>query len=936
MKDEIHMFEIQELLDPRSSLNQAAAGRDVEGALQDALRQQLRCFAGMDPGTVSASIRHVYQPSDGVAHPQARLRIFLCARAQKRVAKAVSTLVRRGPLARLLRLKAVSDDVVPWDQMAASCHVSRRDALVKPAVRPEYNDRLPENYYVCGPLEPNDSNNGMLLDTLLGGIEEPVVFDICVESTQVDDLRTEYSRYLSRLHEVSQLWGRDDRRTREVDLLGESDGTLFHQEQIPVERRPDTLASSLARTAQRFRDDTLTQPHLQYHIAVLASDTAIANLLGSAIAECAFDNGSYQLFTHASAPAVDSIKEALRRCETIDPHVHPGLCRNTASGPYRKLDRLIHCATVDELSSAFSVPVPSHRSPLCMRMDTDPPIVPPDDLITVGYDIMGPQGCVPDCALRVARGIPRDVLAKHVCVFGVPGAGKTTHNLNLCMSLSRDEDVRFLVIECRKTEYRSLKRLAGLSDPVLSSLGSRLEVYTPGAEHISPFRLNPLEVWPGTPVSLHQDLVLNCFYAAMPLGGPLPGLLGEALEEVHHEFADAGRPPILADLVRELERVLRRKGYAASTSSDIAAAADVRIKSLTRGSVGTVFQCATNTPDLERLLHTNAIIELDHLGRDQACLFVLTLLTGIRQVVKALPSPHGRLRYVIIIEEAHTVVGASTDPRPSEENADPRAYAADYISQMLAELRALGVGIVISDQLPSAVAPQVIKNAGTAVVFREVADEDRELIGGTMLLSPTEREELARLRPGEAFFFTEGYFRPRKIRTPNAHQSLDLRPLRDDELKAMIASEPWYRDVSRRRAETELAQLHDHLDTYDAERIAVAGQTARLAARLAHCATMRDAGGRSNALRDAMSRADVLRERLEELHRQMMRGPRRRLVPDGSDRRILAGTGLDDVLRTLKRRADDVCDRDTQECLQLLGRLKARAREMARQIGELP
>ncbi len=66
-----------------------------------------------------------------------------------------------------------------------------------------------------------------------------------------------------------------------------------------------------------------------------------------------------------------------------------------------------------------------------------------------------------------------------------------------------------------------------------------------------------------------------------------------------------------------------------------------------------------------------------------------------------------------MIEEAHNIVGRSTDTATAENHADPKAYATELICRMLAELRALGVGLILIDQLPSQVAPQVIKNTGT-------------------------------------------------------------------------------------------------------------------------------------------------------------------------------------------------------------------------------
>ena len=90
---------------------------------------------------------------------------------------------------------------------------------------------------------------------------------------------------------------------------------------------------------------------------------------------------------------------------------------------------------------------------------------------------------------------------------------------------------------------------------------------------------------------------------------------------------------------------------------------------------------------------------------------------------------------------------------------------------MLAELRALGVGVIISDQTPSAIAPEIIKLTGSKLTFRLVDNEDREAIGAAMLFGQDEMDNIARLHPGEAYLFTKGYYAPRLINTINLHDA---------------------------------------------------------------------------------------------------------------------------------------------------------------------
>lgn len=79
---------------------------------------------------------------------------------------------------------------------------------------------------------------------------------------------------------------------------------------------------------------------------------------------------------------------------------------------------------------------------------------------------------------------------------------------------------------------------------------------------------------------------------------------------------------------------------------------------------------------------------------------------------------------------------------------------------MLAEVRALREGIIIADQLPTAMAPEVIKNTNIKLVHRLTSADDRELVGSTMSASPLQIENMATYTSGQALFTYEKLIRP--------------------------------------------------------------------------------------------------------------------------------------------------------------------------------
>ena len=514
------------------------------------------------------------------------------------------------------------------------------------------------------------------------------------------------------------------------------------------------------------------------------------------------------------------------------------------------------------------------------------------------------------------RGIPIDSMVKHLSVFGQSGSGKTTTVYHL-LAQAHHRTVPFIVFETGKAQYRRLKCLKDHADAALRQFARDLRIYTLGSQ-LSPLYHNPLALRGGVMCESHMDNILACFKAALPLSGPLPALLGESLEEVYQEHPDRAEPPRLAELVAAMKRILAAKGYSRDVDSDIRAALEVRLGVLTRRGIGRVFQCRQDVPTLEELVTGSSVIELASFPPEQACLLTLFFLIAIHEYVLTTPAA-APLRLILVIEEAHNIVGCRREATTSEENADPQAHAAELVCRMLAELRALGVALIIVDQLPSAVAPEVVKNTVSKLVFREVDQEDRELLGGAMLFGPLELEEIARLRPGEAYFITEGYFGPRRIRTPNllADWQLPLAPI-GDALAPYLIEDTWFRRAAENRVAAEAQQLQEEMDLFEMQRIGMIREAkAMVQLRLAILGNGQEVAAR---LAPLARRILGLRHRL---HAAWMHFQRDAYRPFQSE--LPAGLVLAEDTRRqrteLAQRFDRIIQPGTQAMLNLLDRL---------------
>ena len=187
------------------------------------------------------------------------------------------------------------------------------------------------------------------------------------------------------------------------------------------------------------------------------------------------------------------------------------------------------------------------------------------------------------------------------------------------------------------------------------------------------------------------------------------------------------------------------------------------------------------------------------------------------------------MRYAIIIEEAHNIFGSSTKSAASEEMADPKSQLSDFLYQMMVELRALGVAIILSDQHPSALDSGALKTPASKLAFLQVHNEDREQLGSSMLFDGIQMQDIARLEPGQAFFFTQGYHYPLKIRTINLHEKLDISTIPDDtQLRKIISGQKWFKESKIRKISGELDQFKDYMDSFEEKRSATTAQIKKL------------------------------------------------------------------------------------------------------------
>lgn len=859
-------YTITELPDPAFAQYQLIADGDVQGSIWQGWESLARIIASFPPDEISVTLRYVFSPSPADCHVQSRLGLFLTASSENPdLIESFGRLIEQGPLSRFYRFSKHDEPAAAGVDLDCTCRIIRKVVNLPPLHGPEFNDRIPESYYQIQLMEPMEDNDLLALDRVLDRIKEPVVVELTLQPTDVSLELSAHTAYLAHLQSINRSWEQDD---FDYDYPSENlreDGQDFsfrnETQRLKPFRFNDPLADDVLRNQQRFHEN-LIKPHFLFNLEIRSTTQATARLIASVFAESAFDDGSYRIS--------DGPKEEKNLSEEADNHAG--------------FKRLPHLVTTDEISGAFRLPLASYGSPLCIRKNTDPPRQEAEEKVVIGNDqeLAGADwSSIGKAGVEIALALIAFV--KHLFISGMSGFGKTTLGVRLLLQLYF-YNVPFIIFEPVKTEFRLIKTLQKSKDPEARALARRLLIYTPGNDSISPMRHNFLQSCLGIGLFEHTGSVMECLQGAMPSLPMLPAILNEAIIRVYEGRDMITNPPTIAEFLAEAKKVLREKGYSHETSSDILAALAVRLGALTRGSVGLIFQNRFSNPTTAELIQNPTLIELDYLSKGHSSLLTLLLLMSIRENLITTPWSGGKPRLAIVIEEAHNLVGRTGPAKVSEEAADPEAFAAEAICKLLVEFRALGVSVIILDQHPSRVAPEVVKATTTHIAFRQTYESDREEIGRAMLFGPLELEEIARLKTGEAYYYTEALHGPRRIKTEDIHSKMDLdKPVLREEIIPFIDSDDWFIEGARDRAITELIQLKEAMDAYDDKRLY---SIARLQKLLEINARIQSGDGDDVGV--LLAQAARLEAEMETDHQSFLREHYRRYMTDANQ------AGIDD------------------------------------------
>ena len=381
--------------------------------------------------------------------------------------------------------------------------------------------------------------------------------------------------------------------------------------------------------------------------------------------------------------------------------------------------------------------------------------------------------------------LEKSALNKHIFITGVTGTGKTT----TCQKLLLESKLPFLVIEPAKTEYRILMNNPKTEDILIFTLGN---------DKVAPFRLNPFEFFEGESITSRVDMLKAAMEASFDMEAAIPQIIESAMYSCYEDYGwnidtdenekfenpyDEGvySFPTLEDLLNKIETEVTKHNFDDRLKKDYIGSITARLQGLLVGSKGQMLN-SRRSIDFRELIEKKVVLEIEGIKNGtEKSLVMGFILTNLCEALRAKYNKDKHFKHITLIEEAHRLLSKYTPGDSLNKKNSVETFA-----DMLAEVRKYGESLIIADQIPNKMTPEVLKNTNTKIVHKIFAEDDKEAIGNTISLSKEQKDFLSSLPTGRAIVFSQSWTKAVQVQIEQMTNTTSDEIIDEDRLKNRV------------------------------------------------------------------------------------------------------------------------------------------------------
>ena len=381
--------------------------------------------------------------------------------------------------------------------------------------------------------------------------------------------------------------------------------------------------------------------------------------------------------------------------------------------------------------------------------------------------------------------LEKSALNKHIFITGVTGTGKTT----TCQKLLLESELPFLVIEPAKTEYRILMNNPKTEDILIFTLGN---------DKVAPFRLNPFEFFEGESITSRVDMLKAAMEASFDMEAAIPQIIESAIYSCYEDYGwnidtdenekfdnpyDEGvySFPTLEDLLNKIEIEVTKHNFDDRLKKDYIGSITARLQGLLVGSKGQMLN-ARRSIDFRELIEKKVVLEIEGIKNGtEKSLVMGFILTNLCEALRAKYDKDKHFKHITLIEEAHRLLS-----KYSAGDSLNKKNSVETFADMLAEVRKYGESLIIADQIPNKMTPEVLKNTNTKIVHKIFAEDDKEAIGNTISLSKEQKDFLSSLPTGRAIVFSQSWTKAVQVQIEQMTNTTSDEIINEDRLRNRV------------------------------------------------------------------------------------------------------------------------------------------------------